>query len=168
VEFVGHDDDQELARLAVDLKTPVAHEDPDFGELALGRATDWFKAEVRWYRSTIELMVIRDESGSPESALAIARVLWSQPKAWTARVKHFAVQELLPLKNEDWLDEDEDEGEAPLTPQQILRKLKLESIAVNPDGSFEFWFDDGNPFSGHMIQVGGTLSVGPKRAELAG
>ncbi|WP_337177769.1 DUF2262 domain-containing protein [Paludisphaera sp.] len=164
VEFVGHDDDPELARLVVDLKTPVVHEDPDFGELVLDRATDWFKADVRWYRSTIELMVIRDESGSPELALATARALWSQPKAWTTRVKDLAVQQLLPLKNEDWLDE----GESPLTPERFLRKLKLESIAVNPDGSFEFWFDDGNLFSGHMIQVDGTLTEGPTRTQLAG
>lgn len=164
VEFVGHDDDPELARLVVDLKTPVVHEDPDFGELVLDHATDWFKAEVRWYRSTIELMVIRDESGSPEPALATARALWSQPKLWSTRVKALAVQELLPLKNEDWIEDDE----TPLTPERFLRRLKLESIAVNPDGSFEFWFDDGNLFSGHMIQVDGTLSDGPTRAGLAG
>lgn len=166
VEFLGHDDDPELARMAVYLKIPVIHEDPDFGELVLDRSTDWFKADVKWYRSTIELMVIRDEAGSPAAALATARALWSQPKAWTGRVKDFAVQELLPLKNEDWIDEDE--GEVPLTPQQFLRKLKLESIAVKPDGSFEFWFDDGNLFLGHLIQVRGTLSEGPTHAEMAG
>jgi len=166
VEFLGHDDDPELARMAVDRKIPVVHEDPYFGELVLERAYDWFKGDVKWRRSTVDLMAVTDESGSPAAAFATARSLWDQPEAWTRRVEEFAVQELLPVKNENWLDEDE--GEAPLTPQQFLRRMKLESIIANPDGSFEFWFDDGDLFLGHSIQVRGTLSEGPTDADIPG
>lgn len=166
LEFLGHDDDPELARMAEERKIPVVHKDPNFGELVLERAYNWFKADVEWEQSTAEVTAVIDESGSPVAAIATARSLWDQFKSWMERVKDFIVQELLPVKNDSWLDEDE--GETPLTPRQFLDKLKLESITAHPDGSFEFWFDDGDLFLGHLIQVRGALSEGPTEAVIAG
>ena len=74
------------------------------------------------------------------------------------------MQELLPLKNENWLDEDE----AELSPDEFKDRMTLESITVYPSGSFDFWHNDGDLFWGHSIQISGNLSDGPKHADIPG
>jgi hypothetical protein len=46
--------------------------------------------------------------------------------------------------------------------------MTLESITVTPDGSFDFWHNDGDLFYGHSIQVSGNLSQGPTHADIPG
>jgi hypothetical protein len=46
--------------------------------------------------------------------------------------------------------------------------MKLETISVSSDGSFNFWHDDGDLFYGHAIQVGGNLVEGPTYADIPG
>ena len=74
------------------------------------------------------------------------------------------MQELLPLKNENWLDE----GEAELSADQFKSRMTLESVTVEPGGSFDFWHNDGDLFCGHSIQISGSLSEGPTRADIPG
>jgi hypothetical protein len=58
------------------------------------------------------------------------------------------------------------EDETPVTPRQFKERMTLESIAVSPNGKFEFTFDDGQLFWGHVIQVSGSLSKGPTNAHI--
>jgi hypothetical protein len=46
-----------------------------------------------------------DESGKLDAAMEVARALWKGQKEWARRIEDYAVQELLPLKNESWLVE---------------------------------------------------------------
>ena len=46
--------------------------------------------------------------------------------------------------------------------------MKLESISVRNNGSFDFWHNDGDLFWGHSIQISGNLTDGPKRADIPG
>jgi hypothetical protein len=55
-----------------------------------------------------------------------------------------------------------------LPTKQCNVSLKLESITVYPDDSFEFWHNDGDLFWGHSILVSGSLSEGPTDAEVPG
>ena len=71
---------------------------------------------------------------------------------------------LLPLKNDDWLDEDEDE----VLPDQFKERMKLNSITVRPDGRFEFWHGDDDMFWGHAIHISGNLSKGLTGADTPG
>jgi hypothetical protein len=63
---------------------------------------------------------------------------------------------LLEVKNGSWLNE----GELPMSEAQFMRKMKLESITVEEDGSFDFWFEDGDIFWGHSIEVRGDQERG--------
>jgi hypothetical protein len=74
------------------------------------------------------------------------------------------VEKLLPLKNDSWLGENERE----LTPADFKKKMKLQSINVAGDGSFEFWHDDGDLFWGHSIQIRGKLKDGLVDADIPG
>jgi len=72
--------------------------------------------------------------------------------------------EILGLKNELWLAE----GEAEANRTEFECKMVLESIKVEPDGSFEFWHNGGDLFRGHSIMVSGNLEEGPNDAGIHG
>ena len=74
------------------------------------------------------------------------------------------MKELLPLKNESWLSDDE----AELTAMDFKARMELVSITVGDNGRFEFWHDDGDLFWGHAIQIDGNLRDGLTDAGISG
>ena len=56
---------------------------------------------------------------------------------------------MLSLKNETWLEEDEE----PLTKERFAEIITLKSIAAYSDGSLTLYFDDNDIFWGHSIVV---------------
>jgi len=165
VEFLGADgSDSEMNQVAIDLQEPVVHQDHQFGQFTLDRRVNWYTAETEWNGERVFLNLAPDDSGTIEAALQVARTLWKNQKRWAKRIEDFAVQELLPLKNESWLDE----GEVELSADEFKTRMTLESVTVKPDGSFDFWHNDGHLFWGHSIQISGNLSEGPTRADIPG
>jgi len=165
VEFLGADgSDSEINQAAVDLQKPVVHQDHQFGQFTLDRRVNWYTAETEWNGERVSLNLTLDDSGTIEAALKVARTLWKNQKRWAKRIEDFAVQELLPLKNESWLDE----GEVELSADDFKTRMTLESLTVEPDGSFDFWHNDGDLFCGHSIQISGNLSEGLTRADIPG
>jgi hypothetical protein len=55
-----------------------------------------------------------------------------------------------------------------LTAGEFKKRMALDSITVVPDGSFEFWHNDGDLFWGHLIQIRGNVTEGPTDASIAG
>jgi hypothetical protein len=96
--------------------------------------------------------------------LKTAHALWDAQESWNQQILEYAVQEMLSMKNGTWLDEDETE----LTADQFKARMTLEAITIYPDGSFEFWHDDGDLFWGHSIQVAGDILNGLKDAGIHG
>lgn len=68
------------------------------------------------------------------------------------------------LKNENWLEENEEL----VTAELFKKRMRLEKIAVYPNGEFEFWYDDGGLFWGHTILISGNLNEGPTNADIPG
>jgi len=166
VEFLGPDaSDSEMIQAAVDLKTPVTENDPLFGLFTLDRQTNRFTAKVKWNGKIVLLNLHADHSSKLDgAALQVAKALWKDQKSWTKRIQDYAVQELLPIWDNAWRDDDE----AELTPKKFQAKMGLESVSVDTDGSFEFWHNDGNLFLGHSILIGGNLTDGPTQADIPG
>jgi hypothetical protein len=154
--------DAELNAIAEELQKPVTLEDSLLGTFTLDRRVDWFTGEPLWAGQSISLNL--SESAEAREALGTAHALWQNQSEWNQRVRSFAVERLLPLKNDFWLDEEE----AELTPEQFDNRMTLDSITVNADGSFEFWHNDGDLFAGHWIQISGSLSEGPTDADIPG
>jgi hypothetical protein len=164
-EFIGKDDsDPELNAHALDLQQPVTFNDPQLGLLTLNRSVDWYEASPDWCGAPVQLTIPSAPPLEMQKALEVARQLWAQQKDWQRKITDCATKELLELKNVSWLQA----GEPPLTDEQFARTMVLETISVEPDGSFEFWHDDRDLFWGHSIVVTGTLEQGPKRAALHG
>lgn len=143
------------------LQAPTIHNDAVFGKMKLDRRFNSYEAPAKWNGKRITISI---DSGKLENGLKIAHALWKDQAKWKKRVEDFAVAQLLPNKNEIWLEE----GEKPLTPEQFKKRMKLESISIYDSGSFAFWHDDGDLFWGHSIQISADLKRGPYDADTPG
>ncbi len=157
-------EDSELTAFADRLHQPVTLEDSRLGRFTLDRGVDRFMADVVWngVRASLSLSAVAVEEA--RAALVTAHALWADGPEWDRRVRGLASRDLLALKNESWLEE----GELALTASEFAARMEIESIWVASDGSFEFWYADGDLFWGHAIEIRGALSEGPTDATIAG
>jgi hypothetical protein len=165
VKVVGRDkSDAELNAEVNRLQQPVRIKDKTFGTFTLDRRVDWYEGKAAWNGHKVRLTLSAHEPADIERALQVARTLWRAQRSWSVKVLAYAVNQLLPLKNDNWLSEDEQ----PLSPKQFKARMTLDSITVSPEGSFEFWHDDGDLFWGHAIHISGSLGDGLTNADIPG
>ena len=165
VEVIGPvDNDAELQAHAEQLQQPATFEDPTFGTLTLDRAIDRYEGQADWNGAPASLWLATADPDELADLLTTAWGLWQNQAAWNERILDYAVENLLPLKNDTWLGE----GEEELTPAQFRTRMTLDSVSVEAEGCWEFWYDDGDLFSGHVIHVSGDLTHGPQDVEIAG
>lgn len=156
--------DEELQHIADELQKPVVIPTERFGDLVLDRSLSWFEGDTQWNGVTVRVTFPEEQDKVPDDVLRTAESLWSDQAGWKKRIDEYVVKELLGLKNDAWLDEDETE----LTTEELLAAIELTSITISYDGEFEFWFDDGNLFWGHSIMVSGNLKEGLTDAGIHG
>ncbi|MBK1792578.1 DUF2262 domain-containing protein [Persicirhabdus sediminis] len=149
-------DDEDLKRFAADLATPVTVDSRGLGRFTLDRRVGWFEGEARWGLRKIRLNLTPTDVSDPSGVIGRAEELWGQRKTLTRQACEVAASTLLEVKNASWLNE----GEQPMSKDKFMRKMKLESITVEEDGSFDFWFEDGDIFWGHSIEVRGDPERG--------
>jgi hypothetical protein len=125
---------------------------------------NWWVTRFNWNGRKIELCLPREDCADEDAFFRLAEGLCKQQKKWDRIIRDFAVKKLLPRKNNDWLGDDEQ----PISPAEFKRRIKLEAITLDPDGSFDFSFNDGDIFWGHIIMVQGTLKKGPTDASIEG
>lgn len=158
--------DPDLKAILDEQKKPVSHYIEGLGTFTLNRSVNWFEANVDWLGAEIALDFDRDQDQA--ACAQTARALMADQSGWDQRVRAYAAGQLLELAN-DWARQEEGE-EAPgeITQEQFISRMELESIQVNGDGGFEFWFNDGDLFWGHSIHVSGDLTQGPAGAQMEG
>lgn len=156
--------DDDLTRLGEIWQQPVVLETALFGGLELDRGLDMYDGVADWGGTEISLSLSCEDAAMPESALATATALFEQQAHWQRQAVACAVEKLLPLKNENWLAEDQ----SPLTEEAFRSHLELQSIVAEDEGTFIFYFDDGDLFWGHAIVVSGSLAQGATDADIAG
>ena len=138
--FTG--EDPELSRIRDDLLTPVRISTPDFGVLELDRRVDHYNGKAQWCGAEVRLSLSCADANEPGGALAAAASLFQDQAEWSKRVKEFAADRLLPVKNEYWLQD----NEAELSREDFISRMTLEEISVDESGAFSFWHDDGDLF----------------------
>jgi hypothetical protein len=164
VRLLGKASDPEMLAAAGGLKKKVVLKHRALGTLRLDRASGDFNGNAKWRDRRVRLSLEVDGRGSPDAAADHARILIGAQREWAPRVERRIVASLFPHWVKTWkLDEDK-----PLNEAQFLKKLKPTSIAMDPTGSFSVWYDDGDLFGGHAVEVTGRLRDGVKHADLAG
>lgn len=163
-ELTSRNPKKALKEVAARLREPVTRVTKRFGTLILNPRIEWFEGKIKWNGQSVRATFTRDEDGEVDDSVKTGEALWKAQVRWKKRIEDFIIEDLLPLKNESWLGE----GEKELTPKEFKARMSLDSISLEPDGVFEFWYNDGDLFFGHSIQIRGTLADGPTDADIPG
>ncbi|PSB39881.1 DUF2262 domain-containing protein [Chamaesiphon polymorphus] len=123
---------------------------PGIGTLRYEKEYDWYKGKLKIQQSDISIQLSTDAENSVASALKRASNFVGEVENYARLAKEYAAECLLQIKNENWID---DEDEEPLTPEQFQQRMTLESISIDADGEVSFYHNDGDLFWGHCILV---------------
>ena len=157
--------DPDLKAILEEQKKPVTFWEEGLGTFTLNRQVDWFETEIQWLGAEISLVFDAEEDRA--EVLRKAKALLADAVSWDKRVREYAAGDLLASAN-DWAEQMEDEEPQEITREQFMDRMELESIEIRADGSFEFWFADGDMFYGHSIHVSGDMEHGPEDASMEG
>ena len=160
--------DPDLKAILEEQKKPVTLWADGLGTFTLDRRVKWFAAEVDWLGTQVSLSFDQEDEEKMKKSQNTARALLAGAADWDRRVRERAADELLELANDWSQDMDEDGEAAEVTREQFIQRMELEAIEVRADGSFQFWFGDGELFCGHSIWVSGGLENGPDEANMEG
>ncbi|MGV0102499.1 DUF2262 domain-containing protein [Nostoc sp. DSM 114160] len=118
------------------------------GYIRYNSELDWYDSQVVFYETQLTISISTDDNDKVKSALDRASSVVQELKHHAKSAKEYAVQQLLKLKNDTWLDEDET-----LTSEEFKNRMTLEGLVFFPDGEAEFYYNDGNLFFGHCIII---------------
>jgi hypothetical protein len=157
--------DPEMIEAAARLRLPVERTHATFGTMKLDRRIGTFEADLLCAGGRVVLTVdaVKDEPNA--SHLEVAESIWSDFSGFDDRARRTAARELLTLKNESWLDDD---NEQEITETEFRRRMKLTYISITDQSDITFGYNDGGLFHGHTIQVSGSLDSGFSDAEICG
>lgn len=151
----------ELEKIFKKRLKPVEFKSEVFGDFILNRIIDEFEIKAKWNDHQIQLSLSGSliESSNLEST---AIKLFNESKNWEEKIRSKIAIDLLPLKNEFWIDDDE----KPLSESDFINELSLISITINSKNSFVFFFTCGYIFGDHSISICGNLSGELDEAEI--
>jgi hypothetical protein len=78
-------------------------------------------------------------------------------------VDEIIIRDLLPLKNENWL-----EDQAPISKEDFLQAIRPNSIDFIRNAALDLYYDDGDLFFGHTIKVSISAKPEVKKATMEG
>jgi hypothetical protein len=155
---------EELLKVVQELQQDVNISTQRFGDLTLNRTINWLEGEAEWNDEAVTICFDAKEYETLEQLLPTAEHLWGDQPKWTELVHNSILDELLDLKNEDWLDEEEE----PLSAGEFLARMVLKQISIRAGGEFGFTYRDGDLFEGHWIVAEGEIGTEEINAGIEG
>lgn len=146
VRYLGPRRDRGLTAAQVSWGKTRTLEDPRFGSFSYVERIDTFEGKASWLGQSVILSL---DAHNGEPPLGRARALFDHAADWDARLRQAMIDYLLDLKNDNWLGD----HEAEFTPDKFLARVTLETISVGAERFYEFYYNDGDLFSGHSIVV---------------
>lgn len=159
-------DDTEMEAAASELRLPMQVDTQHFGSLQLDRRIDLFEGSFDFagHRVGVSIPAIPDSTKLEERALSIANAAWADLQSLDSRAREFASAQLLALKNDNWLDE----GEEAISGREFQARMSLSALHVGADGQVSLYYEDGDLFFGHSIDVHGTHEGDFTEAKISG
>ncbi|MEM8890983.1 MAG: DUF2262 domain-containing protein [Bacteroidota bacterium] len=142
----------------------VIYESRTFGPFKLDRAYRWFQCMYKWKGTDIDLYFNTDQLAEMESLEKIAVELFRKEESWDQSIKQKITNDLLQIRNENWIEEDE----KPLSPEEFQAKIRIDAIEIHAEGEFQFWYDDADTFWGHAISIEGNINGTLEEAGIQG
>ena len=139
-------------------------EDAVLGELVFNSENDWYEGSVQLPDVIATLNIPLEGFASADEAIDAARQQLAAILEGLEVCKAFIADELLEIKNSDWLEDDEES----LTSDQFVSQLTLDTLTAPLEDSWELYFDAKELFWGHAIQVWWNPSKGFHDAQTAG
>jgi hypothetical protein len=156
--------DEELEKILKEQTKQIIYKDDTLGRFILDKRFDIYTKKIEWDNKNVELNIEKYKGKRLSDAFITANEFIREQIMWDQKVKKFAANKLLKLKNEEWLEENEKE----ITLEQFVERINVENINIFSRKRFEIYFDDGDIFWGHEIIVSGNLEKGPIRVEIEG
>lgn len=158
VDFV----DDNLATQLDEIRREVTYEDDELGTFILDKWVDNYCGEINWCGKKASLSLNTNDETELIEILNLYKQNIKDKENMDAKLREYASQELIELKNDYWLDDEEEE----MSKETFSRLISLETLSIYPDKSYTFWFEDGDIFWGHSVVVKGDFENGFERAEM--
>lgn len=158
------DFDMEDKLLEAYVLNEIIYVDADLGLFNLDKLMGDYRMDIEWCGSEAELSFETDDEAELIELLDFYKEKFSDNLYWDKLTKQYAAKKLLALKNDYWLEDDEEE----LDEDEFVSLISLESLVIDYDKSYTFWYRDGDIFGGHVIIVSGNIENGHQSAEIAG
>ncbi len=153
----------ELNQVLAQRNEPVYFQSKHFGSLTLDRGIDRFVGRTTWINTMVELNLSNKKNGLNKIETSAIQV-WQESQLWNQKFERHIAQELLDIKNENWLEK----GQSPISKEDFISQIQLKRISFFEDGDFIACFDDGATFWGHEIHVDGNVNGKINGVELFG
>ncbi len=133
--------------------TPGPIEDALLGTItyscSINPQLDEYTAEVELEGHSVELRLYTDDELDVMPAVRQTRDIIERYPAIADRARRYVRDHVVPLYNEVWRVEDEPELDA----NALMGHLTLEEITTHPGSKATFWYDAGDLFGGHILQL---------------
>ncbi|MCT4595465.1 MAG: NADAR domain-containing protein [Anaeromicrobium sp.] len=144
----------------------VTYYDDELGEFRLYGKTGLYAATINWCDNESTLNIYTEDKSELKKFINQYKKSFLNHTEWDAKVKAYACDELLTLKNNVWLDEEE--GEVKLTELEFKERMSLDILELHDDNRYTLWYDDGDMFFGHVIVIEGDFENGFTSVQIEG
>ena len=147
-------ENDELNEMKEYLMLPVVINTP-YGDFELDRSMEWFSVETKLagHEVSISLETDEDSDETAEGALKTFNIIASDFEGFDVKCKEYSAEELLELAN-DWLaDDDSEDKPDEITKEMFIERMEISELTISPDGCITAYYDDGDLFWGHSIEV---------------
>ena len=131
---------------SVEINTP-------YGRFVLDRSMSWFEGAVELGGSDATVFLETDEENGETADGALQVFLKNKEdfETFDRKNKEYAAENLLVLANE-WQESEEGEHE-PITKEKFMELMDVSEMTVSPHGYITLYYNDGDMFWGHAIEI---------------
>lgn len=158
-------EDDALRAIAAPLLCPPPFDDPVLGcFVPHARMPVLYSKDLVWLGHPLSLTLSTQTPADLPDCAATACALLGKAAYWQAAAEAMVIERLYAV----WLGEWREENDPMLDHSEFVARLTQPALTVYADGYFEFEWEDGGLFLGHVVIATGSIDDGFDDAGLAG